>query len=444
MQLGVDRLVELARGGVDLDLLEQSVHAEGPGLVGDDRHDPLADRLVPQQVAQHHRERHRRRHRPGARARVELGERRFVGRRRQRPGPRRPAGAAEPSRARRRSIMYWYSSVLGGPVERRLARLRGPRRGSRPAGTGGPGAPSAAPVVIFLIWWVELRASISGPSVHPLIVLARIDRRLAGRLGGRLVGGVQLAVVVAASGQGAQVVVGEVLDQLAQPGVGAEEVLPDVGAVLGGDFWNSPSTVVFILLSSTPSTSRASSSSHLEPQMTLMTFQPAPRKTASSSWMILPLPRTGPSRRCRLQLTTKMRLSSCSRAGQATGRPASRARRTRRRRRSTTPGDSSVSAMPRLLQVPVEMGLVDGVERARAPSRRSGTPRTRASAGDGGTTTGRRAAAATLQLQAEVVELALVQAAFQEGPGVDPGRGVALEEHLVARLGRWPCPGRNG
>ncbi len=60
--------------------------------------------------------------------------------------------------------------------------------------------------------------------------------------------------------------------------------------------------------------SRASSSSQRLPQITLMTFQPAPRNTASSSWMILPLPRTGPSRRCRLQLTTKMRLSSCSRA----------------------------------------------------------------------------------------------------------------------------------
>ena len=38
------------------------------------------------------------------------------------------------------------------------------------------------------------------------------------------------------------------------------------------------------------------------PQSTLMTFQPAPRKIASSSWMIWPLPRTGPSSRCRLQL----------------------------------------------------------------------------------------------------------------------------------------------
>jgi hypothetical protein len=35
--------------------------------------------------------------------------------------------------------------------------------------------------------------------------------------------------------------------------------------------------------------------------------------------MILPLPRTGPSSRCRLQLTTKIRLSSFSRAGQRDG-----------------------------------------------------------------------------------------------------------------------------
>ena len=48
--------------------------------------------------------------------------------------------------------------------------------------------------------------------------------------------------------------------------------------------------------------------------MTLMTFQPAPRKMPSNSWMILPLPRTGPSSRCKLQLTTQIRLSRFSRA----------------------------------------------------------------------------------------------------------------------------------
>src|ERR1700691_4439235 len=67
-----------------------------------------------------------------------------------------------------------------------------------------------------------------------------------------------------------------------------------------------------------PLVSRANSGSQREPQITLMTFHPAPRKAASSSWMILPLPRTGPSRRCRLQLTTKIRLSSFSRTGMAT------------------------------------------------------------------------------------------------------------------------------
>ncbi len=65
---------------------------------------------------------------------------------------------------------------------------------------------------------------------------------------------------------------------------------------------------------SRPSWSTASSGSQSLPQITLITFQPAPRKIASSSWMICPLPRTGPSSRCRLQLMTKMRLSSFSRA----------------------------------------------------------------------------------------------------------------------------------
>ena len=66
------------------------------------------------------------------------------------------------------------------------------------------------------------------------MVLARMTVGWPGRLGGRLVGGVQLAVVVPAAWQVAQVVVGEMLDEGSQPRVGAEEMLPDVGAVLGG------------------------------------------------------------------------------------------------------------------------------------------------------------------------------------------------------------------
>src|SRR6266705_372435 len=64
----------------------------------------------------------------------------------------------------------------------------------------------------------------------------------------------------------------------------------------------------------TPSVSRANSGSQSEPHSTLTTFQPAPAYNPSSSWTIEPLPRTGPSSRCRLQLTTKTRLSRPSRA----------------------------------------------------------------------------------------------------------------------------------
>src|SRR5262249_62176634 len=44
--LAVDRLVELADGGVDPELAEERLHPERPGLVRDDRHDPLPDPLV--------------------------------------------------------------------------------------------------------------------------------------------------------------------------------------------------------------------------------------------------------------------------------------------------------------------------------------------------------------------------------------------------------------
>ena len=70
-------------------------------------------------------------------------------------------------------------------------------------------------------------------------------------------------------------------------------------------------------LSSSPVVSFANNSSHSEPQITLMTFHPAPWKTPSSSWMILLFPRTGPSSRCKLQLITHTRLSRFSRAASA-------------------------------------------------------------------------------------------------------------------------------
>ena len=44
--VGIDRLVELARVGVDAALLEERIHTEGPRFVRHDRHDVFADLLV--------------------------------------------------------------------------------------------------------------------------------------------------------------------------------------------------------------------------------------------------------------------------------------------------------------------------------------------------------------------------------------------------------------
>ena len=73
-----------------------------------------------------------------------------------------------------------------------------------------------------------------GPERPSLHGLGEDDGGLTHLLGGELVGRVELAVVVAAAGQGLEIGVGEVLDEPAEAGVGAEEVLPDVGAGLGG------------------------------------------------------------------------------------------------------------------------------------------------------------------------------------------------------------------
>ena len=72
-----------------------------------------------------------------------------------------------------------------------------------------------------------------GPALHRL---GQDDRRLAGRLrglGGQLVGGVELPVVVAAPGSAWISSSERCSTMLAQSGIGTEEVLPGVGARLG-------------------------------------------------------------------------------------------------------------------------------------------------------------------------------------------------------------------
>ena len=142
---------------------------------------------------------------------------------------------------------------------------------------------------------------------------ARISGRLALGLHRRLVGVVDLARIVAAAPQLADFVVAQVRHQVEQLGILAEEILADVGAVLGDvGLELAIHHFAHALLQQAGGVARQQAVP-IAPQITLITFQPAPRKAASSSWITLPLPRTGPSSRCRLQLITKIRLSSFSR-----------------------------------------------------------------------------------------------------------------------------------
>jgi hypothetical protein len=57
--LGVHRFVELAPGGVDLELREKRFHSEGAGLVGNDRDHVGAELLVPHELADYAHHGHR-------------------------------------------------------------------------------------------------------------------------------------------------------------------------------------------------------------------------------------------------------------------------------------------------------------------------------------------------------------------------------------------------
>ena len=171
--------------------------------------------------------------------------------------------------------------------------------------------------------------------------------------------------------------------------------------------------------------SRASSGSQSEPQITLMTFQPAPRKAPSSSWMILPLPRTGPSSRCRLQLMTKIRLSSCSRRGQRDGPQRLGLVAFAVAQEGPDPRRLGVGLDAAIDQVMVEPGLVDGHDRPQAHRHRGKLPEVGHQPGMRIATTARRRAANSRR---KFFRCSSLEPAQQERPGVDARRGVALED----------------
>src|ERR1700743_1391082 len=148
--------------------------------------------------------------------------------------------------------------------------------------------------------------------------------------------------------------------------------------------------------------------------------------------MILPLPRTGPSSRCRLQLMTKVRLSSSSRAARPIAPRASGSSISPSPRNAHTCERLGACSSPASREA-VEPGLVDGVQRAEAHGHGGELPEIRHQPR---VRVGRQAAARVGQLLAEPVQPLLAQAALEERAGVDARGRVALEEDLVTGLAK--------
>ena len=151
-------------------------------------------------------------------------------------------------------------------------------------------------------------------------------------------------------------------------------------------------------------------------------------KTASSSCIIFPLPRTGPSRRWRLQFTTQMRLLSCSRAARVSAPKLSGSSHSPSPKRPTPCYRQRLEAA--VFEVAVEASLIDRQDWPQAHRHGWELPKVRHQprVRIGGEAT------AFLQFAAEVFELVFVEAAFDEGAGVHAGGSVPLEVYLVAGM----------
>ena len=228
-RLRVDRLVALPERRVDPDLFEERVHAERACLVGNDRDDALADILVAKEVPQQTRERHRggRGRRP--RTLRELGERRRVGLRQW----LRANDALRHEPAECATALHHVLDlrrIRAGVVVRRIfgELVIGDRQLQAVA-------EDLELLEAHLLRLVGDIARLDRRAERPALHGLREDRGgRAGVANRRVVRRVHLAVIVAAAPQGAELLVGEVLDELAQARVRSEKVLADVRAVGDG------------------------------------------------------------------------------------------------------------------------------------------------------------------------------------------------------------------
>ncbi len=265
------------------------------------------------------------------------------------------------------------------------------------------------------------------------------DRRLADGLGRALERRVDLAVVVAAARQVAQLVVGQVLDHAQQARVRAEEVLAGVGPGLDR---------VGLELAVRRRVHRVDehavdvAGEQLVPLAAPDDLDDVPAGAAEARLQLLDdlaVAADRPVEALQVAVHDEGEVVEL-----LTGRDADRAERLGLVHLAVA--EEAPDARLRrvldaaVLEVLVEAGLVDRADRAEA--HRDGRelpevghePRVRVA---------RQALRA--RLLAEAVEPLLAHAALEERAGVDAGGGVALEVHLVARAVRpRPCRGRSG
>jgi hypothetical protein len=222
--LTVDGLVELAGVGVDPDLAEQRLHAEGAGLVGDDGDDPRAQALVADEPRQQPHEGHGRRHRAPARPLEELVEDRRVlhAQRGNLDHPLRDVAAQGPPPLP--EVLHFRAS-LGRPVEGRVRHVLVRYRDAEPR------SEVAQLLLVELFLLVGDVAALPGLAEAVALDGPGQDHgRDALGADRRQVGVVHLLGIVAAEAELGELLVGVPLDQLLELRVAAEELLPDEGA----------------------------------------------------------------------------------------------------------------------------------------------------------------------------------------------------------------------
>ncbi len=241
---------------------------------------------------------------------------------------------------------------------------------------------------------------------------------------------VDLAVVVPATGQAAQLVVGQMRDHRAQPRVGAEEVLPDVGtgldgvglglAVRGGVHLVDQHAVGVLGQQRVP----VAAPDHLDN---------VPAGAAELRLEFLDDLAVAPDR-----AVQPLQVAVDHEGKVVEFLPGGHADRAEHLGLvglavAEEPPDMRAAGVPDLpgQQVPVEPGLIDRVDGAKPHRHGREFPEVRHQPG---VRIGGEAAARVRQFLAKPVELIFCQAALQEGPGVDAGSRVTLDENLVARL----------